>query len=112
MKERNEGKENTSVSGGAEAGQSAGVALKCGRGASPLPCSAVEAERKLQSGLAVDPAGRGCDSHQALQKNEESFSLTRQESNVHHLVDANKKPSDTVFSTAQSLSHVRLFATP
>ena len=82
------------------------MALKCGRGASPLPCSAVEAERKLQSGLAVDPAGRGCDSHQALQKNEESFSLTRQESNVHHLVDANKKPSDTVFSTAQSLSHV------
>ena len=64
--------------GGAEAGQSAGVALKCGRGASPLPCSAVEAERKLQSGLAVDPAGRGCDSHQALQKNEESSSLTRQ----------------------------------
>ena len=66
--------------GGAEPGQSAGVALKCGRRASPLPCSAVEAERELQSGLSVDPAGRGCDSHhQALQKNEEeSSSLTRQ----------------------------------
>ena len=66
--------------GGAEAGQSAGVALKCARRASPFPRSAVEAEKKLQSGLTVDPAGRGCDSHhQALEKNEEeSCSLTRQ----------------------------------
>lgn len=93
-KRRNEDRENTRVSyqfisrssflpkkivprnpwmggvGRAEAGQSAGVALKCGcRASSPFPAQLLKQRSNFKGGLAVVPASGGCDSHQlALEK--------------------------------------------